>query len=329
MYSNTLQEANAGLAGAPHLSRSTEPKDMPPLASVAPDIMSGSEASKFSDAIMHLEAAVKENASKTADPPVDITTQDEGIDPGKIVQRQSEQDLLQDCQKNLQPDLQKNAPQDVSGSMQTVAAAAMTGRIDPGFVITISAPAPSIAKAGDAGMSISTLPQIGPAADIRPSPTTSHMSSVHSTSMRGASDSTISSLARNPSLSIAGPPQINNGAPQTQLSADAQTLLSEFENSINHFERSGNSWVGSAGITFQASVLKGAFVRITSDGKSLNILLTRLASMPIAHALQRQEQQLSDALTRKLGRNVSVRVSGNVNDASDSETQATDDVESR
>jgi hypothetical protein len=100
-----------------------------------------------------------------------------------------------------------------------------------------------------------------------------------------------------------------------------QALVSEFETSINHFERTGNQWVGSAKIVFQSNVLNGASVQITGDGKSLNILLTQSAqSSPIA-LLSRQEKQLCDTLTRRLGRVVTFHVQQAF------ETQAADDTE--
>jgi hypothetical protein len=310
MHLNTLQAANAGGAGIPHLNRGTEPEDTP-AAAQATDITSAWKAAAFSDAIMRLEAATKKNASSAAEPFVD------GVAAGKITEGQSEPDFLQDLQPDLKQGPRRNALQDALNSIPTPATAtAIIVPIVSGVVITTNAPTPSLTGAGNAGMS-----------------------------MRNASDSTITSLSRNPSPSFAnmpadagslgvsvfstGIPQINTTGTQTQLSADAQTLLGEFENSINHFEKTGNSWVGSARITFQSSVLKGASVQITSDGKSLNILLTQLAPTPLAHSLLRQEQQLSDALTRKLGRSVTVRVSGDSNESGDSDIQAADDVESQ
>jgi hypothetical protein len=113
--------------------------------------------------------------------------------------------------------------------------------------------------------------------------------------------------------------------PATQATQTTQALLSEFENSINHFERAGNSWVGHARIAFQSSVLHGASVQISSDGKSLSVLLSVLSTQselaPMAFSLQRQEQQLSETLTRKLGRAVTLRV------ATNSGIQAADDVD--
>jgi hypothetical protein len=105
------------------------------------------------------------------------------------------------------------------------------------------------------------------------------------------------------------------------FSGDMQALLSEFEASVNHFERSGNQWIGNAKIVFQSTVLNGASVQITGDGKSLSILLTQSAqSSPIA-LLSRQEKQLCDALTRRLGRVVTLHVQQKF------ETQAADDTE--
>ena len=112
-----------------------------------------------------------------------------------------------------------------------------------------------------------------------------------------------------------------NDAAVRPSSGDMQALVSEFETSVNHFERSGNQWVGNAKIVFQSTVLNGASVQITGDGKSLNILISQSAqSSPIA-LLSRQEKQLCDALTRRLGRVVTLHVQQTF------ETQAADDTE--
>jgi hypothetical protein len=114
-----------------------------------------------------------------------------------------------------------------------------------------------------------------------------------------------------------------DGAIVPPSSGDMRALVGEFETSVNHFERSGNQWVGSAKIVFQSAVLHGASAQITGDGKSLNILLTQSSqSSPIA-LLFRQEKELCDTLTRRLGRIVTLHVQQTF------ETQAADDTESQ
>jgi hypothetical protein len=85
-----------------------------------------------------------------------------------------------------------------------------------------------------------------------------------------------------------------------------QTLADAFETSIRYFERTGDNWVGSAHITLKSSILKGAAFQIVSDGKSLSILLSKF-SAPVSIS-RRQESELSEILTRKLGRNVSLNL---------------------
>jgi hypothetical protein len=337
---------------------------MPSSTSIAPDFMSASKAAAFSDSIVRMEAAAKESISKPAEPPEDIVQLAHLDEPEVTAQEQSERDFSRDLPLDLKQDFQQGLPQDTSGIIIAIATVPVTP-IAPGPAMTSSAPAPSItglrdagpsnAGSSNAGMPISTLPHIGAVGDIVPlsqMPSISNISSIQTTAMQESGDSTIVSLTPNPSKAIANTPmdtgdanrfnsvysgvayvpgtsQINTGAPQTQLSGDTQALLREFENSINHFERTGNSWVGSAQIVFQSSVLKGASVQITSDGKSLNILLTQLAPTPSSYSLHHQEQQLSDALTRKLGRNVTVRVSTGSSESGDADIRAADDIESQ
>ncbi|HEY4318353.1 MAG TPA: hypothetical protein VGN04_12190 [Herbaspirillum sp.] len=90
-------------------------------------------------------------------------------------------------------------------------------------------------------------------------------------------------------------------------SGDLQTMADAFEASVRDFERAGANWIGSAQVTLQSSALKGAAFQLVSDGRSLSILLTQYASAPIP-ITRRQESQLSETLTRKLGRNVSLNL---------------------
>lgn len=120
-----------------------------------------------------------------------------------------------------------------------------------------------------------------------------------------------------------------NGPMSSQLSADIgaigdmQALVNEFETSINHFERAGNQWVGNAKIVFQSTVLSGTSVQITGDGKSLSIQLVQSALSSTMASLHHQEKQLCDALTRRLGRTVTVHIGQTL----DLDTQAADDAE--
>ena len=123
--------------------------------------------------------------------------------------------------------------------------------------------------------------------------------------------------------------QISSGAMSSPLSGDIgaigdmQALVNEFETSINHFERAGNQWVGNAKIVFQSTVLSGTSVQITGDGKSLSIQLVQSALSSTMASLHHQEKQLCDALTRRLGRTVTVHIGQTL----DLDTQAADDAE--
>jgi hypothetical protein len=124
-------------------------------------------------------------------------------------------------------------------------------------------------------------------------------------------------------------PQISTGRmpspPSGAIGAisDMQALVSEFETSVNHFERAGNQWVGNARIVFQSTVLSGTSVQITGDGKSLNIVLAQSALSSTMASLHHQEKQLCDALTRRLGRTVTMHIEQTF----DLDTQAADDAE--
>jgi hypothetical protein len=120
--------------------------------------------------------------------------------------------------------------------------------------------------------------------------------------------------------------QINTGPTPPPLSGaigDMQALVSEFASSVNHFERAGNQWVGNAKIVFQSTVLSGTSVQITGDGKSLNIVLAQSALSSTMASLHYQEKQLCDALTRRLGRTVTLHIEQTL----DLDTQAADDAE--